>query len=195
MHPVERAFAIAVERNGPKSNQTVCRGRSPLEKHFMGAIGEILTESMLGAEMDFKSYGRRGDGSRADGVLPDGREVICKTIGPALSTVWVPRVCLVPRPRVSGPRAELSECPKPSVSGSEGPEPASAIVVVCRVDCRIHPEPVVLFAELAGWISAEEFLRRGRVSDKHYRLRESVPGRALDRDICVVLPVTELRKF
>jgi len=204
----ERALRIALERNGAKTNQTVCRGRTPLEKHFMGAVGELLVELMLGATMDFNAYGGKGDGSNVDGVLPDGRGVVCKSIGPQLDSVWIPKVCLLRAglnsvvvavrigvaPKIENKPGHLSGDCSSSCNGLEMGEllyKSYGLEQLRGSNVRFR----ILEASLLGWMSVGEFLKVGRVSYKHLNLKESLPGKPLERDICLVVPIRRLRKF
>ena len=150
----------------------------------MGAIAELTAEE-LGVVMDFNSYGDKGDRSKPDGWLGD-TPVICKAVGPGLSKVWVPMVCL--RNAMDGIVLAVRVSLIPLNTCIEGSIKEESLIPWNPRIQELRYARVVL-----GWEWTEQFLRDGMVDDRHKRLMESVPGKALDRDICVTYPVSLLR--
>ena len=182
MIDLDRAMRIAIERNSGKRNQTVCRGRAPLEKHLMGAIAELAAEE-LGVEMNFETYGTRGDGSMPDGYL-NGIPVVVKAVSEKLSRVWVPLVCL----RNAKDGVVLAVRVFETSVSRLASDSTEATVSSAEPLTEALPNHEVL-----GWEWTDEFIRKGTINDKHLRLAESVPGKCLDRDVCVTLPIRLLK--
>ncbi len=62
--------------------------------HAQGVIAEFLCQKVLGATLDWNIYGKKGDGARPDGILPDGRKLIIKSIDGPVRDVYVPLSCI-----------------------------------------------------------------------------------------------------
>jgi hypothetical protein len=164
---------MGVRRNEAKKNQTLSRGWPSRVKHIMGVIGEYADERYLNATMDWKIYGTRGDRSRPDGVLPDGRRILSKSVGRRdIGSIWVPMDCL---------------------------EKASAedVVIAFQVIPVEQSFSTYLYTDLGflGWLPVADFIKQGRRSDKHYEAMESIPGKKLTKDICWVTGKSKLRSI
>jgi hypothetical protein len=163
----------AVARNKNKRNQTVSRGWPPLVKHIMGIYAEYAIQEVLGATMDWNTYGKFGDRGQPDGTLPDGRKIIAKSVGsPDIKDIWIPKEC-------------LDNC-KPE-----------DVIVAFQVVPRLSELVSYEFESLGflGWASVKDFLLLGKENTKHYNAAESIPGKKLDRDICWILSKNHLHNI
>ena len=167
---IDFCVEMGVRRNEAKRNQTVSRGWPPRVKHIMGVYAEYACQKYLNATMDWEVYGKRGDSSRPDGILPDGRSLVVKSVGRSdLGGIWIPKVCL-------------------DAAGS------SDVVVAFQVIPVEQSFSTYFYGSLGflGWKSVENFLEQGKENRKHYDAQESLPGRKLSRDICWVLEKSRL---
>jgi hypothetical protein len=178
---------MAIKRNKPKTNQTISRGWPPLIKHVMGVYAEYACQKYLNATMDWNLYGKRGDRSKPDGVLPDGRKLIVKSVALPKS-IWIPKDCL------------------DNASSSDVVVAVQVIPTVCKTTVpsmnatpspsETHPVIIQGYTfqdiKFLGWLPVKEFLKLGSINNKHYEAAESVPGIKLRRDICWVTPKSAL---
>jgi len=165
----EFCVQMGQKRNSTKKNQTFSRGWPPEVKHIMGVHSEYADYKFLHAEMDWNLYGNKGDKSKPDGVLPDGRRIISKAVGRHDLDIWIPRVCL------------------------DKANPTDVVVAFQVIPMLKDNTYVYTDLGFLGWLSVQDFIDLGEENKKHFYAAKSLPGKRLDRDICWVTSRFKLR--